>query len=126
MPRISIYDPPGCCSTGVCDPGLSDQMTQFATAIDALVKSGHNVVRFNMGAQPGAFVENTIVKSVLDKEGMECLPLVLLDNTIVSKGAYLDRAELGNKIGIEITPVVSGNCCTPQSDEESELSNCCN
>ena len=48
MLRIAIYDPPGCCSTGVCDPGLSDQMTQFATAIDALMKSGHDVARFNM------------------------------------------------------------------------------
>ena len=125
MPRIAIYDPPGCCSTGVCDPGLSDQMTQFATAIDALMKSGHDVARFNMGSQPGAFVENGTVKSALDDDGMDCLPLILLDGKIVSKGAYLNRAELGAKVGINISAASSASRCDSGSAEEAETSSCC-
>ena len=125
MLRIAIYDPPGCCSTGVCDPGLSDQMTQFATAIDALMKSGHDVARFNMGSQPGAFVENATVKSALDDDGMDCLPLILLDDKIVSKGAYLNRAELGAKVGINISDASSASCNGSVSAEESETSSCC-
>jgi len=126
MSRISIYDPPGCCSTGVCDPGLSDQMTQFATAIDALMKSGHDVARFNMGSQPGAFVENAVVKQALDSDGMDCLPLVLLGDEIVSKGAYLDRNELGAKVGIEIPAAKASSCCGPSEDKtEKETAGCC-
>ena len=125
MRRIAIYDPPGCCSTGVCDPGLSDQMTQFATAIDALMKSGHDVARFNMGSQPGAFVENATVKSALDDDGMDCLPLILLDDKIVSKGAYLNRAELGAKVGINISDANSASCNGSVSAEEAETSSCC-
>ncbi len=129
MPRISIYDPPGCCSTGVCDPGLSDQMTQFATAIDALMKAGHDVARYNMGTQPGAFVENAAVKQALDTDGMECLPLVLLGDEIVSKGAYLDRAGLGQKIGIEIPSAAKSSCCGPapseKTEEKAEAASCC-
>ncbi len=128
MPRISIYDPPGCCSTGVCDPGLSDQMTQFAVAIDALMKAGHDVARYNMGAQPGAFVENAVVKAALDSDGMDCLPLVLLGDEIVSKGAYLGRAELGDKVGIEIPAGAAAPCCGPKKEpeqEEAQASGCC-
>jgi hypothetical protein len=126
MPRISIYDPPGCCSTGVCDPGLSDQMTQFATAIDALMKAGHDVARFNMASEPGAFVENTVVKHALDTDGMDCLPMVLLEDDIVSKGSYLNRAELGDKIGIEIpTAAASASCCGESDTKEAEASSCC-
>ena len=125
MPRISIYGPPGCCSTGVCDPGTSDAMTQFATAIDALMKGGHEVARFNMGSQPGAFVENAIVKNALDTDGMDCLPMVLLDDEIVSKGAYLNRAELGEKVGIEIAAAGASSCCGESKPEEAEASSCC-
>ena len=125
MPRIAIYDPPGCCSTGVCDPGLSDQMTQFATAIDTLMKSGHDVARFNMGTQPGAFVENSTVKSALDSDGLDCLPLVLLDDKIVSKGAYLNRSELGKKVGIQIMATPSSSNCAPATDNKTDDSSCC-
>ena len=125
MPHIAIYDPPGCCSTGVCDPGLSDQMTQFATAIDTLMKSGHDVARFNMGTQPGAFVENTTVKSALDSDGLDCLPLVLLDDKIVSKGAYLNRSELGEKVGIDITAMPGSANCATATDNEIDETSCC-
>jgi len=126
MSRISIYDPPGCCSTGVCDPGTSDQMAQFASAIDALMKGGHDVARFNMGTQPGAFVENAVVKHALDTDGMDCLPLVLLGDEIVSKGAYLNRAELGEKVGVEIvSQPAQSSCCGGDAKEEAEASSCC-
>ena len=127
MPRISIYDPPGCCSTGVCDPGTSDAMTQFATAIDALMKSGQEVERYNMGTQPGAFVENAVVKNALDTDGMDCLPMVLLDDEIVSKGAYLNRAELSDKVGIEIATAGTGGCCGSEEDSKAaaEVTGCC-
>ena len=129
MPRISIYDPPGCCSTGVCDPGLSDEMTQFATAIDALMKAGHDVARYNMGTQPGAFVENKVVKAALDSDGMDCLPLVLLGDEIVSKGAYLDRAGLGASVGIEIPGGKASACCATETTKApakaEEASGCC-
>ena len=101
MPRIAIYDPPGCCSTGVCDPGLSESMAQFAAAIERLIKQGIDVERYNLGAQPGAFADNPLIKGTLDSDGMDCLPLVVVDDRIVSKGAYLDWAELTGKVGID-------------------------
>ncbi|MEK9753363.1 MAG: arsenic metallochaperone ArsD family protein [Rhodospirillaceae bacterium] len=128
MPRISIYDPPGCCSTGVCDPGLSDQMTQFATAIDTLMKAGHDVARYNMGTQPGAFVENKLVKATLDSDGMDCLPLVMLGDEIVSKGEYLDRAALGAKVGIDIPGAQKASACCaaePAQPQAAEAAGCC-
>ena len=90
-----------------------------------LIKSGHDVARFNMGTQPGAFVENSTVKSALDSDGLDCLPLVLLDDEIVSKGAYLNRSELGEKVGVEIVVAASSSCCAPDTDDKTDSSNCC-
>ena len=113
MPRIAFYDPAGCCATGVCDPTTSDQMAQYASAIESLVKQeGVEVERYNLGTQPGAFAENEMIKQALEDDGVECLPLVVVDGDIVSKGAYLGKSELGEKIGIEITGAAeSSSCC---------------
>ena len=40
MAKLSVYDPPMCCSTGVCGPDGDDQLAQFASALDWARKSG--------------------------------------------------------------------------------------
>ena len=115
MPRIAIYDPPGCCSTGVCDPGLSESMAQFASAIERLIKQGVDVERYNLGSQPGAFAENPVIKGALDSDGMDCLPLVIIDGAIARKGGYMTRTELGEKLGLAVPETApagaAGGCC---------------
>ena len=32
MPSISVYEPPGCCSSGVCGPEVEESMAEFAAA----------------------------------------------------------------------------------------------
>ena len=101
MPSISVYEPPGCCSSGVCGVEMEESMTGFAVALKWAEKQGVEVARYNLGTQPGAFVENTQVKDALDSDGMDCLPLVMADNKIISKGVYLSKKELVEKAGIE-------------------------
>ncbi len=119
MRSISVYEPPGCCSSGACGPEVEDSMAGFAAALKWAEKQGVEVARYNLGSQPGAFVENTDVKNALDSDGMECLPLVMADNKIISKGVYLSKKELAEKAGIESTvadteelePVPEPSCC---------------
>jgi len=131
---IRVYDSPQCCSTGACSPEEDDAMAQFASSLEWLKGKGFDVERFNLAHQPGAFVENTTVKSTLDSDGMDCLPMVMVDEDIVVKGDYLTRAQFGDALGIEIeAPVVaSSGCCGPtedkaedKSDEEPAASGCC-
>lgn len=95
---LDVYDPPQCCATGACSPDADDELAQFASSLEWLKEHGVAVSRYNLGHQPGAFVTNATVKGTLDKEGMTCLPLVIADGTIISKGRYPSRGELGAQV----------------------------
>lgn len=120
MPALSIYEPPGCCSTGVCGPGVEQSMVQFTSAIDWIGKQGVDVARYNLSHQPAAFAENTAVRDAIASDGMECLPLVMVDGDIVSKGVYLSRDELAKMVG------VAAGDDQPGADEPADrASGCC-
>lgn len=118
MKALSVYDPPQCCSTGVCGPDQDDTMAQFAAALDWLRDQGVQIDRYNLGHQPGAFVQNTTVKSTIDKDGMECLPMIIVDGQIAKKGGYMSREEMAATLGIAAKPA---NCGSPAKATKS----CC-
>lgn len=114
MSKISVFDPPQCCATGACGPDADDELAQFASALEWLKEEGVEVERFNLGHQPAAFVENTTVKATLDSDGMDCLPLVIIDGEVARKGGYMSRAELGNSLSLEVKEAIAtaaGGCC---------------
>ena len=126
MPEIKVYDPPMCCSTGVCGPDADDELAQFAAALDWAKKNGAAVDRFNLGQQPGAFAQDATVKGLLESDGIECLPLVFFDGAVLSKGGYPSRSVLAGKLGIEVTAAVPANsteCCGPK--EKATPNGCC-
>ena len=119
MTRIAVYEPAGCCSTGVCDPATSDSMAQFASAMEGLNRQGIEVERYELSSRPDAFASNEVVKAALEADGVECLPLIILDGEIVSSGSYLDKATFGAKVGIEITGEAVASCCGPSEKDMS-------
>ena len=129
MTHIAVYEPAGCCSTGVCDPSTSDAMAQFASAMEGLNRQGIEVERYELSSRPDAFASNDVVKAALEADGVECLPLIMLNGEIVSKGVYLDRKAFGAKVGIEITAETKTECCGPAEDRiaspADKTSTCC-
>lgn len=128
MPKLSVYDPPMCCSTGVCGPDGDDKLAQFASALDWVRKSGTEVERFDLGHQPGAFATNAFVKGILEKDGMGALPLVLLDGNVLSKGEYPSRDAIGAKLGLNPaagTAQSKSACCTPAPAKSAPASTGC-
>jgi AhpD family alkylhydroperoxidase len=101
MTRIQIFDPPMCCSTGVCGPQVDPQLPRFAADLRWLEQQGLEVQRYNLTQQPQAFVQNTVVNQALMSEGEKCLPLVLVDDEIVSRGVYPERDELAALAGVD-------------------------
>lgn len=93
MKTIQIYDPPMCCSTGLCGNDIDPALVSFAALLTRLSQKGVKVERYNLGQQPMAFVQNPTVKALLDKEGVAALPLILLDGEVHLKGRYLTDAE---------------------------------
>jgi AhpD family alkylhydroperoxidase len=92
-----------CCSTGVCGPQVDPQLPRFAADLQWLREQGIEVERYNLAQQPQAFVQNAVVKQALVAEGEKCLPLVLLDGEIVSRGVYPARDELAALAGVDFT-----------------------
>ncbi len=116
MSSVDVYDPAQCCATGACSPEADDELAQFASSLEWLKQQGVSVSRYNLGHQPGAFAQNAMVKGALDKDGIGCLPLVIADGKIVSKGRYPSRSELGEKLGVKGEPALAekaGACCGP-------------
>jgi hypothetical protein len=93
MKTIQVYDPPMCCSTGICGTDINPDLVNFAALLAQLGTHGLKVERFNLGQQPMAFTQNPAVKAVLEKEGPDALPLIFLDGEVYLKGRYPTAAE---------------------------------
>jgi hypothetical protein len=116
MPKLQVFDPAMCCSTGVCGPSVDPALARFASDLEQLENSGVVVERFNLGQEPGAFVGNPVVSAAI-RGRSDALPLLLVDGTIVAEGAYPSRDELYRLVGV--TPAdrpklaVANACCPP-------------
>jgi len=98
--QIHVFDPPMCCASGVCGPVVDPKLTTFAGDLDWLAAQGVAVERFNLAQQPQVFVGNNLVRAALEQDGEACLPLVLADGRIVSRGAYPSRQALAQAAGL--------------------------
>lgn len=96
MPLVQVFDPPLCCSSGVCGAAIDSALPRFAADLDWLKAQGVSVERYNLAQKPGAFTENEAVRQALATHGTECLPLVLVDGRIASRASCPTREELAN------------------------------
>lgn len=99
MKTIQVYDPPMCCSTGVCGPQVDPVLAAFSGFLHQAKQRGCAVERFNLTQQPIAFLENLTVKSLLDSEGVEALPVIIVDGQVALKGRYPDEAQRAAWLG---------------------------
>ena len=88
MKTIQVYDPPMCCSTGICGTEIDPDLVNFAAMLLKLSKQSVRIERYNLSQQSIAFAQNPAVKALLEKEGNEVLPLIFLDGEIRFKGRY--------------------------------------
>ena len=116
---IKVYDPPMCCSTGVCGINVDPKLVEFASTLKTLSASGIVVERYNLAQEPQAFVENIKVKELLTEKGQDALPFIFIDDELKWFGKIPSKADILNAFGIDIKSETSNNCCC------SEDSGCC-
>lgn len=104
MPKLQVFDPAMCCSTGVCGPSVDPALARFAADLAWLKSKGVDLERYNLAQDVAAFTGNLAVKTVLHSRGTNCLPLVLLDGAVVSEGSYPSREELARLMAITFEP----------------------
>lgn len=112
-----IYDPAMCCSTGVCGPGVDPELIRVSTVLNNLKKNGVIVARENLTGNPQAFIENEKVSELLNVEGPEVLPIILVDGEVVKTRAYPTNEEFCTLLEVPAShiktrlKVISKGCC---------------
>ncbi len=99
--KLEVFDPPMCCSSGVCGPNVDKKLVQFSAALEWLHSQGIQVERYNPTHQYDAFASNAIVVKAINDGGLNCLPLILLNGEIVSHNSYPSREELAALVGLD-------------------------
>ena len=116
MKVVKVFDPPLCCSTGVCGPKVDPALVRFAADLHWLANQKVAIERYNLAQQPQAFAANEAVKAALHEHGNACLPLILVDGAVAGQGCYPSRRELARLAGVEPDavqelPVLKSKCC---------------
>jgi hypothetical protein len=91
--RIDVFDPPLCCSTGVCGPTVDPELVRAAALFERLQLRGIQVCRRNLAQEPLAFVQRNDVRQALEQQGVGALPLVFVDDILFCSGRYPSEAE---------------------------------
>ena len=133
MKRMSIYEPAMCCDTGVCGVNVNPELVRISTVINNLKKNGITIERYNLSSEPMAFVNNNKVKDALDKNGIDRLPLILVDDEIVIEGRYPKNEEIMKLLEISKDYLESNNqncyCSSGNdscgSEDEEPNQGCC-
>jgi len=94
MKRMIIFDPAMCCSTGVCGPSVNPELLRMSTVLNSLNKKGITIERHNLTSNPQAFVDNKTINELLNNEGVDILPVTMVDGEVVKTKAYPTNKEL--------------------------------
>ena len=101
MTAIQVFDPPMCCSTGVCGATVDADLVRFAADLDWLKSGGVSIERFNLAQQPAAFASDPAVRAALETKGDAALPLVKVNGVVQCSGVYPSREQLAAWAGLE-------------------------
>ena len=100
-----------CCSTGVCGPDVDTELLQLASFLKNIDPNAVKVERYNLSQEPAVYTTG-IIRDQLKEKGTDILPLVLINDEIVSSGAYPSLKELSRLLGvIQISSEPSSGCC---------------
>jgi hypothetical protein len=93
MRKMVIYDPAMCCSTGVCGPSVDGELLRVSTLINRFKIRGVLIERHNLSNNPQAFVDNKEINKMLSSDGVEVLPITMVDGKVVKTKTYPTNEE---------------------------------
>ena len=99
--KLEIYDPPMCCSTGICGPSVDDNLVKLSEGLELLKKKGVEVNRYMITQQPLKFRENQEVFGLVKEKGKEVLPITTVNGRVIKTGVYPTLEEMEKELGAE-------------------------
>ncbi len=88
MTKLQVFDKPLCCSSGVCGTDVDPALVTFSADLQWLERKGVEVQRINPAHQAGLFAASELVREELKQHGNDCLPVVVVDDAVVSRGVF--------------------------------------
>lgn len=119
MKKMMIFEPAMCCSTGVCGPSVDQDLLRISTVINNLKNNGIVVERHNLTSNPFIFIQYPEINEMLNKEGIEILPIVTVDGEVVKTKGYPSNDEFCSLLEISEDQlkahgeIQSNGCCDP-------------
>lgn len=107
MKKMVIFDPAMCCSTGVCGPSVDKNLMRVSTLINRLEKNGITIERHNLTSNPIAFINNKEINKMLNDEGVEILPVTMVDGVVVKTKEYPTNEEFVKMLEIPEDYIIS-------------------
>lgn len=94
MKRMVIFEPAMCCQTGVCGPSVNKELLRMSIVLKNLKSRGVLVERYNLNSNPQIFIDNKTINEMLNKDGVEVLPVTMVDGVVVKTRVYPTNGEL--------------------------------
>ncbi|MBZ0315715.1 MAG: arsenite efflux transporter metallochaperone ArsD [Anaerolineae bacterium] len=86
--EVEVFDPPMCCSTGLCGPTLDQTLMDANEMIQALKEQGVSIERYQMTSHPQKFISSPDVMHLVQEKQMEALPITLVKGRVLKVGSY--------------------------------------
>lgn len=85
---VEMFDPPMCCPTGLCGPTLDQTLLDLNEMILNLQQDGVHVERYQMSANPSAFISNPEVMRLIREQQLAVLPISVVRGKVIKTGNY--------------------------------------
>jgi hypothetical protein len=91
---VEIFDPPMCCSSGLCGPTVDQTLLDVSEMLVQLEKDGFHVQRYQMTTHPSAFISNADVMRLVREQQMAALPVIVVRGKVIKVGGYPTLSEV--------------------------------
>ena len=92
---VQIFDPPMCCSSGLCGPTQDQALVDANEMLLSLAARGVQVERYQMTTNPGAFLGNgEVMRLIRLRQNMSALPITVVNGHVIKTDAYPNLREI--------------------------------
>lgn len=98
--KLEFFEPPMCCSTGLCGPSVDEKLVRLNQDIESLKKKyqGIDIQRYMITQQPMKFRDNQAVYKILQDNGKNVLPITTVNGEVIKTHQYPSIEEIESKL----------------------------